>query len=77
MQELAPRSAAHPHRRTIEITGRTVPAPHIRPLAPPPAVVRRRRPAAPLLAVGPRPDRIAMWAVVLGFVLILVAALSG
>lgn len=36
---------------------------------------RRPRPRA-VQRVGPRPDRIAAWAVVLGFVLVLVAVLS-
>jgi hypothetical protein len=37
---------------------------------------RRSRPRAPR-QVGPRPDRIAAWAVALGFLLVLVAMLSG
>lgn len=45
--------------------------------AAPPARDSRRRPR-PRAAqrVGPRPDRIAAWAVVLGFVLVLVAIMS-
>jgi hypothetical protein len=60
-------------RRTVEITGRTVPAPTL------PRLVKidRRRPARrPVERVGPRPDRLALWAVVLGFFLILVAVTS-
>jgi hypothetical protein len=60
-----------PARRTVEIRGRTVP---------PPAIPRssveidRRRPSRrPIERVGPRPDRLAMWALLMGIVLILVA----
>jgi hypothetical protein len=62
-----------PPRRTVEITGRTVSAPPLPRLV----EVERRRPARrPVERVGPRPDRIALWAVLLGFFLILVAATS-
>jgi hypothetical protein len=45
--------------------------------AAPPARKARRRPRPrPAQRVGPRPDRIASWAVVLGFALVLAAALS-
>jgi hypothetical protein len=65
---LAPR----PARRTVQITGRTV-APSLPRLV----EVERRRPARrPAERVGPRPDRVALWAVLLGFFLILVAATS-
>jgi hypothetical protein len=65
----APASA----RRTVQITGRTVPAPSVPRLVD----IDRRRPARrPATRVGPRPDRLAMWAVLLGFFLILVAATS-
>jgi rare lipoprotein A (peptidoglycan hydrolase) len=54
---------APPVRRTVTIRGQ---------VAPP-----RRRPAPrPHERVGPRPDRIALWAVVMGIFLILVAATS-
>ncbi|HTN25868.1 MAG TPA: hypothetical protein VL120_17905 [Solirubrobacteraceae bacterium] len=60
-----------PGRRTIEIRGRTVPAP---------AVPRsleldrtRRPPRRAIERVGPRPDKLAMWALMMGLVLILVA----
>jgi hypothetical protein len=53
------RAAPNPNRRTVQITGQTV--------APP-----RRRPSA-ASRVGPRPDRIAGWAVVLGLFLAFVA----
>jgi hypothetical protein len=62
-----------PARRTVQITGRTVAAPALPRLV----EVERRRPARrPTERVGPRPDRIALWAVLLGFFLILVAATS-
>jgi hypothetical protein len=64
-------AVAIPGRRTIEIRGRTVPAP---------AVPRsleldrtRRPPRRDLDHVGPRPDRMAMWALLMGLVLIAVA----
>lgn len=72
----APRRGGHakgtaiPARRTVEIRGRTVPAPAV------PRVVEvdRRRPARrPIERVGTRPDRLAMWALLMGIVLILVA----
>jgi hypothetical protein len=60
-------------RRTVQITGRTVPAPSVPRLV----EIERRRPARrPPARIGPRPDRLAMWAVLLGFFLILVAATS-
>jgi hypothetical protein len=60
-------------RRTVEITGRTVGAPSLPRLV----QIDRRRPARrPVERVGPRPDRLALWAVVLGFFLILVAVTS-
>ena len=70
----SPPAGAAP-RRTVQITGRTVPAPHVVPFDRV-ASDRRRPPRAPAALAGPRPDRIAMWAVVLGFVLIAVAATS-
>jgi hypothetical protein len=61
-------------RRTVEITGRTVPAPPV------PRLVeieqRRRPPRSAVERVGGRPDRIAMWAPMLGFLLLLVALIS-
>jgi hypothetical protein len=39
--------------------------------------VRRRPPRRPVEHVGPRPDRIAGWAVSLGLMLLVVAILSG
>lgn len=59
-----------PARRTVEIRGRTVPAPPV-----PRAVEldRRRPPRRPVERVGARPDRLAMWALLMGIVLILVA----
>ncbi len=58
-------------RRTVEIRGRTVPAPAI-----PRTTLeldRRRPPRRAVERVGPRPDRLAMWALLMGIVLILVA----
>jgi hypothetical protein len=63
-------AAAPAGRRTIEIRGRTVPAPAV------PRTVdidRRRPPRRAVERVGPRPDRLALWALVMGLVLILVA----
>ena len=60
-------------RRTVEITGRTVGAPALPRLV----EIYRRRPARrPVERVGARPDRLALWAVVLGFFLIFVAVTS-
>jgi hypothetical protein len=65
--------ALSPPRRTVQITGRTVAPPSLPRLV----EVERRRPARrPAERVGPRPDRVALWAVLLGFFLILVAATS-
>lgn len=78
VRPLPPRRGPHvkgsaiPTRRTIEIRGRTVPAP---------AVPRERveldrlRPPrrAAVERVGARPDRVAMWALLMGLLLILVA----
>jgi hypothetical protein len=63
-------AVALPGRRTIEIQGRTVPAPEV-PRAPRPD--RRRPPRLAVERVGPRPDRLALWALLMGIVLILVA----
>lgn len=61
---------AIPPRRTIEIRGRTVPAPAV----PRSGEIDRRRPPRPAAErVGARPDRIAMWALLMGILLILVA----
>ena len=76
LQPLAPRRGPHakgspiPARRTIEIRGRTVPAPSV------PRTVeldRRRPPRRAIERVGTRPDRLALWALLMGIVLILVA----
>jgi hypothetical protein len=56
-------------RRTIQIKGRPG-APSV------PSLARRHRPRTASDRVGHRPDRIALWAVVLGAVLILLAATS-
>ena len=62
-----------PARRTVQITGRPGAAPSLARLV---DVERRRPPRRPAQRVGPRPDPIARGAVLLGFVLILVAATS-
>jgi hypothetical protein len=60
-------------RRTVEITGHPVGGPTLPRLV----EIDRRRPARrPVERVGARPDRVALWAVVLGFFLILVAVTS-
>jgi len=65
--------SAPSRRRTVEITGRTVGAPALPRLV----QIDRRRPARrPAERVGARPDRLALWAVVLGFFLIFVAVTS-
>ena len=64
------KGTAIPARRTVEIRGRTVAAPVIpRPVE----IERRRPPRRPVERVGARPDRVAMWALLMGIVLILVA----
>ena len=64
------KGTAIPARRTVEIRGRTVAAP----VVPRTIEIERRRPARrPIERVGARPDRIAMWALLMGIVLILVA----
>jgi len=64
------KGTAIPTRRTVEIRGRTVPAPTV----PRSVEIDRRRPARrPIERVGTRPDRLAMWALLMGIVLILVA----
>lgn len=60
-------------RRTVAITGRPEAlrdVPRLR------EVERRRATRRPADRVASRPDRIAMWAVVLGFVLILIASVT-
>jgi hypothetical protein len=64
-----------PPRRTVVITGRperTVQR-HLRVVE----VERRRPPRRPVDRLGPRPDRIAMWAVFMALFLIVVVVLSG
>jgi hypothetical protein len=60
-----PRGTAVPGRRTVTIRGQVAPRPEPR---------RSRR--DPYDRVGSRPDRIAMWAVLLCVLLVLVAATS-
>jgi len=71
---LLPAADAPSERRTVPITGRPEalrPAPRLR------EVEQRRRPSrGPAERAASRPDRIAMWAVAMGFVLIVIASLS-
>ena len=69
-REHAPGSAL-PARRTVEIRGRTIPAPAVPPRSI--EIDRRRPPRRAIERVGPRPDRMAMWALLMGVLLILVA----
>jgi hypothetical protein len=64
-----PKGTALPARRTVEIRGRTVPAPSV----PRVELDRRRPPRRAIERVGPHPDRLALWALLMGLVLILVA----
>jgi hypothetical protein len=67
-------------RRTISITGRPADSTSLRLVEnPPPVIVPRSRRRPPLRVVdriGTRPDRIAGWAVLLGFVLVLVTIIT-
>lgn len=65
-------------RRTVEIRGRTIasPAPIADRVAPT-AALRHRQSGGSIEVFGQRPDRIALWALLLGIVLILVALSSG
>jgi hypothetical protein len=68
------RDKPKPERRTIEIRGQVDKAlPPITSHGPGP---QRHRTVRPSERVGPRPDRVALWAVLLGLLLILVAAIS-
>ncbi len=74
-QAAAPRPSAARPRRTILIAGRGAPAPAVgaRPLVD----VGRDRPSRPTVhRAAQRPDRVAMWAVLLGLALMLVATTS-
>jgi hypothetical protein len=68
-----PRDSAMPARLTVEIRGRTVPAPTV----PRIEIDRRRPPRRTIERIGPRPDRMAMWALLMGLLLILVALGTG
>jgi hypothetical protein len=67
-------AAARPERRTIEIRGQVDRVHGVAPV--PSAGPQRHRGRRASERVGPRPDRVAMWAVLLGLLLILVALLS-
>ncbi len=64
-----PKGTAIPARRTVEIRGRPAHAQSV----PRREVERRRPPRRPVERVGSRPDRLAMWALLMGILLILVA----
>ena len=64
-----PKGTPIPARRTVEIRGRTVPAPAV----PRIELDRRRPPRRAAERVGPHPDRLALWALLMGLLLILVA----
>jgi hypothetical protein len=64
-------AGAMPVRRTVKITGRGAER-HL----PLPDSSRRRPPRRAYERTGFRPDRLAMWAVMLGFLLVLIAILS-
>jgi hypothetical protein len=64
------KGSATPGRRTIEIRGQAVPAPIVPRVA---ETERRRPPRRAVERVGGRPDRVAMWALLMGLLLILVA----
>ncbi|HEV3230087.1 MAG TPA: hypothetical protein VGY97_11465 [Solirubrobacteraceae bacterium] len=67
-------AARHPPRRTVVIRGQAIPTVPARPLV---EIQRRRPPARPSERLPGHPDRIAMWAVMLGMLLVAVAALTG
>jgi len=64
-----PQGTPIPARRTVEIRGRTVPAPDV----PRIELDRRRPPRRSVERVNPRPDRLALWALLMGLLLILAA----
>ena len=69
-------AAPAPTRRTVEIRGRTVPAPPVPRAAEFDSTVdfpRRRRSNITIERFGARPDRMALWALLMGVMLILVA----
>jgi hypothetical protein len=80
---------APPRRRTVTITGRPGGVPPTRPLesrhragrivprTPRVVEIDRRRPPRPTYErLGPRPDRVALWALFMAVLLVLVAATS-
>jgi hypothetical protein len=70
-----PAPAEPKQRRTIEIRGQVDRVHGVAPVpSPGPQRIRGRRADE---RVGPRPDKVAMWAVLLGILLILVALMSG
>jgi len=64
-----PKGTPIPARRTVEIRGRTVPAPDV----PRIELDRRRPPRRSVERVNPHPDRLALWALLMGLLLILAA----
>ena len=73
-QAPAPAPKPKPERRTIEIRGQVDRVAGVAPVpSPGPQRVRGRMAHE---RVGPRPDKVALWAVLLGLLLILVAVIS-
>ena len=69
------------HRRTVSITGRPADSTPLRLVEDPPQQLtigrsRRRPPLSVADRIGTRPDRIAGWAVLLGFVLVLATIIT-
>jgi hypothetical protein len=74
LDDAEPTPAAPKQRRTIEIRGQVDRVQGVAPVpSPGPQRIRGRRPDE---RVGPRPDKVALWAVLLGLLLILVAVIS-
>jgi hypothetical protein len=65
--------ASEEPRRTVTITGHPERVRHLRVVE----YDRRRPPRKPVERLGPRPDRVAMWAVFMALFLILVVLMSG
>jgi hypothetical protein len=73
--ERARETGPAPGRRTVTIRGQVAP-PSRRPTSTTLTIPARRPPRRAVERIGSRPDRVAMYAVVLGVLLVLAAALS-
>ncbi len=77
----APPAPAPRPRRTVTITGQAS-VPHLVDVSDPHAAPRRsydrstRRPRSVDQRIGPRPDRVAMWSMLMGVALVIVALAS-